>query len=69
MWNIKIIASEFCPVFGDWREFGIPNYLVLQNTKPTAFTLSELLRIKPTWGKNSAMFTHTRVKKILKIYS
>ena len=57
------------PISGDWREFGVANCLVLPNTRPTAFTVSELLRLKPTWVKNSSMFTHIRVKKILKIHS
>ena len=45
--------SEFCPISGDWGKLEIPNlaqtplikcYWMLQNTRVTAFTISELLR-------------------------
>ena len=48
----KISPSEFYPISGDWGKLGIPNfvlmllikcYWVLQNTRVTAFTISELL--------------------------
>ena len=46
-------TSEFCPVSGDWNQLWIPNlarmsliecYLMLQNSRVTAFTVLELLR-------------------------
>ena len=49
----EIPPSDFCPISGDWGELGIPNlawislikfYLMLQNARVTAFTVSELLR-------------------------
>ena len=49
----EISPSEFCPIFGDWGESGIPNlakislikcFWMLQNAIVTAFTISELLR-------------------------
>ena len=45
----EIPQFGFCPVFGDWGKLGIPNlarmslikcYLMLQNVKVTAFTVS-----------------------------
>ena len=49
----EIPPFEFCPISGDWGKLGIPNlwrtslikcYWMLQNTRVTAFTVSELLR-------------------------
>ena len=49
----EIPPSEFCPISGDWGELWIPNlarmfliecYWMLQNSRVTAFTVSELLR-------------------------
>ena len=49
----KIPPSEFCPISGDWGKLGIPNlepmslikcYWMLQNSRVTAYNLSELLR-------------------------
>ena len=49
----EIPLSEFCPISGDWDEWGIPNlartflikcYWMLQNARVTACTISELLR-------------------------
>ena len=49
----EIPSSEFCSIYGDWRKLGIPNldrmslmkcYLILQNARDTAFTVSELFR-------------------------
>ena len=50
----EIPLSEFCPISGDWSELGIPSlarmslikcYGMLQNTRVTAFTAYELLRV------------------------
>ena len=52
----EIPPSEFCSIFGDWGELGIPNlaqmflmkcYWMLPNARVTAFTISELLRLNP----------------------
>ena len=49
----EIPPSGYCPISGDWVKSGIPNlirmslikcYLMLQNSRVTAFTVSELLR-------------------------
>ena len=49
----EIPPSEFCPISGDWSKLAIPNlarsssikcYWILQNSRVTAFTVSELLR-------------------------
>ena len=49
----EILSSEFCPIFGDWGDLGIPNltqmsliqvYGKLQNARVRAFTVPELLR-------------------------
>ena len=48
-WNM----SEFCPISGDWDKLGIPNlsrvslvtyYWMLQNSRVTAFAVSDLLK-------------------------
>ena len=50
-------SSEFCPISGLWSQLGILNlarkslmkcYWMLPNTRAIVFTLSELLRGKPT---------------------
>ena len=57
IWNSQVHPLEFCPIFGDWGKFGIPNltrvslmkyYWMLQNTKVKAFTVSGLLRENKT---------------------
>ena len=49
----EIPPSELCTISGDWGELGIQNlarmslykcYYMLQNTRFTAFTISELLK-------------------------
>ena len=56
----EIPTSEFCPISGDWGQWGIPNiartslikcYWMLQNGSVTAFTVSELLRKTNSGGK------------------
>ena len=56
----EIPPSEFCPISGDWGELWIPNlarmsliecYWMLQNSRVTAFTVSELLRENQLGGK------------------
>ena len=56
----EIPPSEFCPISGDWGKLGIPNlarmslikcYRILQNTRVTAFTVSELLKENQHRGK------------------
>ena len=56
----KIPPSKFCLISGDWDELGIANlarislmkcYWMLQNTRGTAFTVSELLRENQQGGK------------------
>ena len=51
--KLEIPLSEFCVISGDWGELGIPDlvemylikcYWMLQNTRATTFTVSELLR-------------------------
>ena len=51
--KLEIPPSKFCPIFGEWDKSGIPNlvrfslikcYLMLQNARVTAFTVTELLR-------------------------
>ena len=51
--KLEIPPSKFCPIFGEWDKSGIPNlvrfslikcYLILQNARVTAFTVTELLR-------------------------
>ena len=51
--KLEIPPSEFGPEFGNWGELRIPNlthmflmkfYLMLQNSRVKAFTISELLR-------------------------
>ena len=57
--NSEIPPSEFFPISGDWPEKRLPNlakmsliecYEKLQNARPTAFTISELLREKQLRG-------------------
>ena len=52
MWKMEIRLSEFCPISGDWGKSGIRNLVqmslikccwILQNSRVTAFTISELL--------------------------
>ena len=58
--KLKIPPSEFCPISGDWGKLGVPNlaqmsliicYWMLQNTRVTTFTVSELLRENKQGGK------------------
>ena len=51
--EVELPPSEFCPISADWGELGIPNLgrmslikccWMLQNSRVTAFTVSELLR-------------------------
>ena len=53
IWKSEIPPFEFCTKPEDWGKLGIPNlaqmspikcYLMLQNARVTAFTISELLR-------------------------
>ena len=72
----EIPSSEFCSIYGDWGKLGIPNlervslmkcYLILQNARDTAFTVSELLRenqqggskITPPAPSRAHTLTHT----------
>ena len=64
--KLEIPPSEFCPTSGDWDELGIPNstrsflrkcYWMLQNTRVTAVTVSELLRENQQGGKITLIFT------------
>ena len=64
--KLEIPPSEFCPISGDWDELGIPNstrsflrkcYWMLQNTRVTAVTVSELLRENQQGGKITLIFT------------
>ena len=71
----EIPPSGFCPISGDWGKSGIPNlmrmslikcYLMLQNSRVTAFTLFELLREnqdKQGGGKITPPFP-TQIKQI-----
>ena len=52
IWKPEIAPFEFCPIFVDCDELGIPNlarmslmkcYYMLQNARVTAFSISELL--------------------------
>ena len=65
--NSEIPRSEFCPIPGDWDGLGIPYlarmslmkcYLMLQNTRVTAFTLSELLRENQRRGEGGKSSPH-----------
>ena len=56
--KLEIPPSQFCPLYKDWGQLGIPNlagmfaikcYWMLQNAKVIAFTLSELLRGNQQW--------------------
>ena len=68
-WNTP---SEYCPISGDWGKLGIPSlvlvslikcYWMLQNTRVTAFTVSELLRENQQGGvKLPPPPTQNRVK-------
>ena len=51
--KLEILPSKFCPIFRNWSKLGIPSlarmsltklFSMLQNSKFTASTLSELLR-------------------------
>ena len=51
--KLEIPPSQLCPISGDWGKLGIPNlartslikcYWILQNSRITAFTISELPR-------------------------
>ena len=62
IWKSEIVQPEFCPKSGEWSKLEIPNlawmslmkrYRMLQNTKVTAFTVSELLRENQKGGKNT----------------
>ena len=62
----EIPPSEFCPISGDWDKLWIPNlarmsliecYLMLQNSRVTAFTIFEFLRENQLEGQ-------IRVKKV-----
>ena len=48
----EIPPSEFCPISGHWpsKEYQTC-YWILQNTRVTAFTVSELLSKEQQWGK------------------
>ena len=56
----EIPPSEFCPISGDWGELWIPNlarmsltecYWMLQTSRVTAFSVSWVIKGKPTGGK------------------
>ena len=62
IWKSEIPLSEFCPIPGEWGKLWIPYlaqtslikcYWMLQNTRVTAFTISELLRENQQWGGGS----------------
>ena len=62
-WKSEKTPSEFCPIFGDWGELGIPNsarrslmkcYWTLHNARFTAFTVFELLRENQKGGEEAA---------------
>ena len=74
----EISLSEFCPISGDWGKLGILNlaqmsliksYWMLQNSRVTAFTISELLRGNQQGGKippsSTITTTQIRVKPFL----
>ena len=77
----EIPPSEFCSMSGNWGELGIPNlawmsliksYYMLQNTRVTAFTVSELLRENQQGVKlpsHPPLLTQIRVKKISRTFS
>ena len=53
----EIPPSEICPIFGDWEKLGLPNlaqmflmkcYWMLQNSRVTAFVVSEFLKLPPS---------------------
>ena len=53
--KLEIPPPEFCSIFGDWGELWILNlsqmsliecYWMLRNSRPTAFTVIELLRVR-----------------------
>ena len=67
---MKIPPSEFYAIFGDWSELGIQNlvrmllkkrYLMLQNTRFTAFTVFEYKgkpRVGGGVGRGKNLLTH-----------
>ena len=68
--KIRNTLTEFCTISGDWHEVGIPNlawmslvefYRMMLNARVTAFTISELLRGKPTRGD----YKKTKTKKFV----
>ena len=72
---MKIPPSEFCPISGGWGKLGVPNltgmflinsYLMLENARFTAFTVSQLLRENQQGVK--IPLTHPDFKFILREY-
>ena len=75
IWKLEIPWSEFCPISGDWGELQILNvagmsqiecYWMLQKSRITAFTVSELLRKNQLGGGvklPTPTTTQIRVKK------
>ena len=60
IWKSEIPSSEFYPISGDWGKvalahlaqmFLIKSYWIVQNSKVTVFTVSELLRENQLGGK------------------
>ena len=49
--KLEIHPSEFCPISGDWGESLIECYWMLQNSRVSAFTVFELLRVNQLGGR------------------
>ena len=71
--GFEITPSESCPISGDRDKLGISNlagtslmnsYLILQNTRFIAFTVSEILRENQEDRKNYPTLTQNRVNDI-----
>ena len=76
--KLEIPPSKFCPIFRNWTKLGIPSlarmsltklYSMLQNSKFTASTLSELLRenqqgVEVKIAPNDLGWKHRGQKKI-----
>ena len=69
--NSEIPSSEICPISGDWGKLGIPNLArislikfcwMLQNTRVTAFTISELSRENQRGVKLQILFSYKNSK-------
>ena len=67
IWKSEIHPSDFCPIFGEWSELGIPNLTgmfynekLLNPAKCQVYSYRFwVITRKPTWGKNIPTTHHS----------